>query len=152
MVHQQGAVMRLQRLDRATQYLFLSSRAAGERGEHHSRRAVTRRVGMGQRRIDALTRISRQPPGNKTPFARSTFRESARLTAPMSATADAQIEGRVMKMFITALMFTTVVCAPAFIQPAAARNTAAEANRSRQNNNGYYRGYPLEDWYRTDSW
>jgi hypothetical protein len=107
---------------------------------------------MGQRRIDALTRISRQLPGNKTPFARSTFRESARLTAPMSATADAQIEGRVMKMFITALVLATVVCAPAFIQPAAARNTAAEANRSGQNNNGYYRGYPLEDWYRTDSW
>jgi hypothetical protein len=106
---------------------------------------------MGQRGIDALTRISRQLPGNKTPFARSTFRESARLTAPMSATADAQIEGRVMKMFITALVLATVVCAPAFIQPAAARNTAAEANRSGQNN-GYYRGYPLEDWYRTDSW
>jgi hypothetical protein len=69
----------------------------------------------------------------------------------MSATADAQIEGRVMKMFITALVLA-IVYAPAFIQPAAARNTAAEANRSGQNNNGYYRGYPLEDWYRTDSW
>jgi hypothetical protein len=115
------------------------------------RGAVTRRVGMGQRCIDALTRISRQLPGNKTPFARSTFQESARLTAPMSATADAQIEGRVMKMFISALVLATVVCAPAFIT-AAARNTAAEANQSGRNNNGYYRGYPLEDWYRTDSW
>jgi hypothetical protein len=107
---------------------------------------------IGRGRIDALTRISCQLSGNKTPFARSTFRESARLTAPVSATAAAQIKGRVMKKFITALVLATVVCAPAFIQPAAARNTAAEANRSGQNNNGYYRGYPLEDWYRTDSW
>ena len=72
--------------------------------------------------------------------------------ASVSANAAAQIKGRVMKMFITALVLATVVCAPAFIQPAAARNTAAAANRSGQSNNGYYRGYPLEDWYRTDSW
>jgi hypothetical protein len=68
------------------------------------------------------------------------------------AAAAAQIKGRVMKMFIIALVLATVVSAPPFIQPAAARNPAAEANWSGQNNNGYYRGYPLEDWYKTDSW
>jgi hypothetical protein len=71
---------------------------------------------------------------------------------PVSATADAQIEGCVMKMLITALVLVTIVGTTAFIKPAAARNTAPAANRSGQNNNGYYRGYPLEDWYRTDSW
>jgi hypothetical protein len=33
---------------------------------------------------------------------------------------------------------------------AAAR--ARDATQWEQNYNGYYRGYPLEDWYRTDGW
>jgi len=64
----------------------------------------------------------------------------------------AQIEERVMKMLITALVLATVVGATAFIQPTAARTTAPAAKQSGQTNNGYYRGYPLEDWYRTDDW
>jgi hypothetical protein len=57
-----------------------------------------------------------------------------------------------MKTLITALVLATFVGTPAFIQPSAARNANPETNQSGQNNNGYYRGYPLEDWYRTDSW
>src|SRR6516162_751048 len=35
---------------------------------------------------------------------------------------------------------------------AAASNGGRGANQSGQNYNGYYRGYPLEEWYRTDGW
>jgi hypothetical protein len=58
-----------------------------------------------------------------------------------------------MKMLITALALATLIIAPAFTQSAAAaRNGGPDAGQSGQNSNGYYQGYPLEDWYRTDTW
>jgi hypothetical protein len=54
-----------------------------------------------------------------------------------------------MKTLFAALALATLIAAPAFTRPAA----AARARDAReQNYNGYYRGYPLEDWYRTDGW
>ena len=32
------------------------------------------------------------------------------------------------------------------------RGACRDATQWKQNYNGYYRGYPLEDWYRTDGW
>jgi hypothetical protein len=55
-----------------------------------------------------------------------------------------------MKTLLTALALATFTTA--FIQPAAARNAGRNTSQSGQSYNGYYRGYPLEDWYRTDSW
>jgi hypothetical protein len=43
-----------------------------------------------------------------------------------------------MKTLFTALALATLIAAPAFTKSA----VAARA----------YRGYPLEDWYRTDGW
>jgi hypothetical protein len=58
-----------------------------------------------------------------------------------------------MKTLIAALALTTLIAAPAFTQSAAAAtNAGRDASQLGQNSNGYYRGYPLEDWYRTDSW
>jgi hypothetical protein len=72
--------------------------------------------------------------------------------------ADAQILGRwsvtgrrIMKTLFTALALATLIAAPAFTQSAAAAR-ARDASQWEQNYNGYYRGYPLEDWYRTDGW
>jgi len=42
-------------------------------------------------------------------------------------------------------------CRSGFTQSAAAAR-ARDASQWEQNYNGYYRGYPLEDWYRTDGW
>jgi hypothetical protein len=58
-----------------------------------------------------------------------------------------------MKTLIAVLALATLIAAPAFTQSAAAApNAGRDASPSGQNYNGYYRGYPLEDWYRTDSW
>jgi hypothetical protein len=58
-----------------------------------------------------------------------------------------------MKTLITALALATLIAAPAFTQSAAAASKAGrDAGQSGQNSNGYYRGYPLEEWYRTDGW
>jgi hypothetical protein len=58
-----------------------------------------------------------------------------------------------MKTLIAALALATLVAAPAFTQSAAAATSARrDTSQSGQNSNGYYRGYPLEDWYRPDSW
>ena len=54
-----------------------------------------------------------------------------------------------MKTLITALALTVLVAAPAFSQSAAAaaRKTGRDACRSQQNDQCYYRGYPLWQWY-----
>jgi hypothetical protein len=57
-----------------------------------------------------------------------------------------------MKTLIAALALATLVAAPAFTQSAAATSARRDTSQSGQNSNGYYRGYPLEDWYRPDSW
>jgi hypothetical protein len=56
---------------------------------------------------------------------------------------------RIMKTLFTALALATLIAAPAFTKSAAAAR-ARDASQWEQNYNGYYRGYPLEDWYRTD--
>ena len=54
---------------------------------------------------------------------------------------------------LAALILATLISGPAFTQTtAAASNGGRGANQSGQNYNGYYRGYPLEEWYRTDGW
>jgi len=58
-----------------------------------------------------------------------------------------------MKKLIAALALAFLIAAPAFAPYATAATYAGRnASQSGQNYNGYYRGYPLEDWYRADSW
>ena len=58
-----------------------------------------------------------------------------------------------MKTVIAALTLAILIVAPAFAPSATAAIYAGRnASQSGQNDNGYYRGYPLEDWYRADSW
>ena len=79
---------------------------------------------------------------------------------PIGRPADAQIAGRrsvtwrrIMKTLIAALALAFLIAAPAFAPSATAATYAGRnASQSGQNYNGYYRGYPLEDWYRADSW
>ena len=53
-----------------------------------------------------------------------------------------------MKALITALALATLIAAPSFTQPAAAaRKAGRDACQSGQNDNCYYRGYPLWQWY-----
>jgi hypothetical protein len=55
-----------------------------------------------------------------------------------------------MKMLIAALTLATLIAAPAI---AAAPYDRGDAARSSQSSNGgTYRGYPLSDWYRADSY
>ena len=56
-----------------------------------------------------------------------------------------------MKTLFTVLTLATLIAAPAFTQSAAAAR-ARDAGQWEQNYNGYYRGYPLKDWYTTDGW
>ena len=54
-----------------------------------------------------------------------------------------------MKTLITALALATLIAAPAFSQSAAAAasNTGRDTCQSQQNENCYWRGYPLWQWY-----
>jgi hypothetical protein len=54
-----------------------------------------------------------------------------------------------MKTLITALAVAVLVAAPSFTPPAAAaaREADRDACQSGQNDNCYYRGYPLWQWY-----
>ena len=60
-----------------------------------------------------------------------------------------RVDGRRAKT--VALALATLIAAPAFTKSAVAAR-ARDASQWEQNYNGYYRGYPLEDWYRTDGW
>jgi hypothetical protein len=54
-----------------------------------------------------------------------------------------------MKTLITALALAMLVAAPAFSQSAAAaaHKTGRDACQSQQNDQCYYLGYPLWQWY-----
>jgi hypothetical protein len=64
-----------------------------------------------------------------------------------------------MKTLITALALAALIAVPSFTQPAAARKAGGDAAavparkagrdacQSGQNDNCYYRGYPLWQWY-----
>jgi hypothetical protein len=52
-----------------------------------------------------------------------------------------------MKMLIAALALATLIAAPAIAVPADRGDSA-----SQNSNGGTYRGYPLRDWYRADSY
>jgi hypothetical protein len=54
-----------------------------------------------------------------------------------------------MKTLITALTLAALIAAPTFTQPAAAaaRKAPRDTCQSGQNENCYYRGYPLWQWY-----
>jgi hypothetical protein len=50
------------------------------------------------------------------------------------------------------MLFATLALATLIVTPSAAAARARDGSLWEQNYNGYYRGYPLEDWYRTDGW
>ena len=52
-----------------------------------------------------------------------------------------------MKTLITALTLAALVAGPSFTQPAAAAVSKADACQSGQNDNCYWHGYPLWQWY-----
>src|SRR5262245_3212494 len=54
---------------------------------------------------------------------------------------------RIVRMFITALAVATLIAAPAFIQPAAARKADRDTCQSGWVERGYWRGCPLWQWY-----
>jgi hypothetical protein len=56
---------------------------------------------------------------------------------------------QIMKTLITALALAAVIAAPSFNQPAAAaaRKAARDTCQSAQNDQCYWRGYPLWQWY-----
>ena len=45
-------------------------------------------------------------------------------------------------------LFATLILAMAIASPALAQR----AQSAPQQGNGYYNGYPLSEWYRTDEW
>ena len=57
-----------------------------------------------------------------------------------------------MKTLITALTFLTLIAAPAFVPSAHAAPRSDRDGAAGQASGGTYQGYPLSEWYRTDSW
>ena len=55
-----------------------------------------------------------------------------------------------MKTLITALAVVTFIAAQASAAQAARRH--ARGNAAAAQSETYYHGYPLSDWYRTDTW
>ena len=57
-----------------------------------------------------------------------------------------------MKTVIAALTVLTLVAAQASAAQAARRHARGNAAAPAAEQSGTYHGYPLSDWYRTDSW
>jgi hypothetical protein len=57
-----------------------------------------------------------------------------------------------MKTLITALTFLTLIAAPAFVPSAHAAPRSDRGATTGQASGSTYQGYPLSEWYRTDSW
>jgi hypothetical protein len=53
---------------------------------------------------------------------------------------------------MTALALAALVAVPTLTTTVNAANDEQETIQSRQNHQGTYRGYPLEDWYRPDDY
>jgi len=57
-----------------------------------------------------------------------------------------------MKTVIVALTVLTLVAAQASAAQAARRRARGNAAAPAAEQSGTYHGYPLSDWYRTDTW
>jgi hypothetical protein len=57
-----------------------------------------------------------------------------------------------MKMLIAILTFTILISAAIVTQPAFAAPPDDQRNSDQSGQGGIYKGYPLRDWYRPDSW
>jgi hypothetical protein len=57
-----------------------------------------------------------------------------------------------MKTLITALALASLVAAPAFTLAANAQTNDRRDSGQWEQNGGSYKGQPLSDWYRSDSW
>ena len=53
-----------------------------------------------------------------------------------------------MKTLIAAVILAIAAASPALAQRV--RSAPQQSYQAQQN--GYYNGYPLQDWYRTDEW
>jgi opacity protein-like surface antigen len=53
-----------------------------------------------------------------------------------------------MKMLVATVILAMAAASPALAQRA--RSAPQQGYQSQQN--GYYNGYPLQEWYRTDEW
>ena len=49
-------------------------------------------------------------------------------------------------------LIATVILAMAAVSPALAQRAQSAPQGHQSQQNGYYKGYPLQDWYRTDEW
>jgi hypothetical protein len=59
--------------------------------------------------------------------------------------------GRESKEKIMKTLFATLILAVAIASPALAQRAQSAPQQGYQQN-GYYNGYPLSEWYRTDEW
>ena len=57
----------------------------------------------------------------------------------------------ISKEKIMKTLFATLILAMAIASPALAQRTQSAPQQGYQQN-GYYNGYPLREWYRTDEW
>jgi len=57
-----------------------------------------------------------------------------------------------MKTLITALALASLIAAPAFTLAANAQTNDRRDPGQWEQNSGSYKGQPLSDWYRSDSW
>ena len=49
-------------------------------------------------------------------------------------------------------LIVTVILAMAAASPALAQRAQSPQQGYQSQQNGYYNGYPLQEWYRTDEW
>jgi hypothetical protein len=57
-----------------------------------------------------------------------------------------------MKKLIAILTFATLITAAIVMQPASAAPPDERGDFAQSGQGGTYKGYPLRDWYRPDSW
>jgi hypothetical protein len=57
-----------------------------------------------------------------------------------------------MKMLIAILTFAAFIATPIVTQPASAAPPDEWRDSGQSGQSGGYKGYPLRDWYRPDSW
>jgi hypothetical protein len=57
-----------------------------------------------------------------------------------------------MKMLIAISTFTILIAAAVVTQPASAAPPNDGRNSDQSGQGSAYKGYPLRDWYRPDSW
>jgi len=53
---------------------------------------------------------------------------------------------------ITMALVALAMLATAVVSPALAQSAPSGVQQGARNSGGFYHGYPLSEWYRTDSW